>query len=134
MGMIHYVRPGSRARVVAGDIPNWIKNNKRSEYILSVVLSAPPWIRFADFKDVLKEKERKQRVTGVEHVLDHHIPLNHPYVCGLTVPWNIDVITRAANGRKSNRWARGQGELFTTPEQFALFENDHLLECYCGTY
>lgn len=50
--------------------------------------------------------------TGERHVLDHIVPVNHPRVCGLTVPWNIQVIHWRANGSKGNTWCPEQLELF----------------------
>lgn len=50
--------------------------------------------------------------TGVEHVIDHIVPLNHPMVCGLNVPWNWRIITRQQNAAKSNAFCPDQLELF----------------------
>lgn len=36
--------------------------------------------------------------------IDHIIPLNHPDVCGLHVPWNLEPITKRRNWNKSNKW------------------------------
>lgn len=107
MSMIDFVRPGSRARILAGDTPHWIRSNRRAWYIASVCLSAPPWV---DRKALMRLAERAAaltELTGVQHVLDHIVPLNHPRVCGLTVPWNLEVITRKSNGHKSNHWDDG---------------------------
>lgn len=51
------------------------------------------------------EARRLTRETGIEHVLDHIVPLVHPKVCGLTVPWNLQVMTRHRNGQKSNAFS-----------------------------
>ena len=104
MGMIHYVRPGTKRRVMAGDIPRWITNSTRARYILSVVLSAPLWMKCSDprLQALHGRAAALSEPTGVPHVLDHIIPLNHPRVCGLTVPWNLEVVTAKINGAKSN--------------------------------
>ena len=40
--------------------------------------------------------------TGVQHEVDHIIPVNNPIVCGLHVPANLQVITHAQNKEKGN--------------------------------
>ena len=42
------------------------------------------------------------KVTGEQYVVDHIWPLRSDDVCGLHVPWNLQVIPRAANLAKSN--------------------------------
>lgn len=113
MGFVHYVRPGSRRRILAGDTPAWVSNSRRATYITSVILSAPPWVDRAALMAMNAEAERLTKETGVLHVMDHEVPLNHPRVCGLTVPWNLRIVTWRVNASKGNRWCPEQMELFS---------------------
>jgi YHS domain-containing protein len=42
--------------------------------------------------------------TGIKHEVDHIIPLIHELVCGLDVPDNVQVLTKAANRQKASRF------------------------------
>ena len=41
----------------------------------------------------------------------HIVPLNHPRVCGLTVPWNFKLIPRAVNAAEGNYFCPEQMEM-----------------------
>lgn len=107
--------------MLRGEYVPWVHGHKtRSRYIEAAVLSFPPWV---DRKVLMEMKERAAlmtRLMGELYVLDHIVPLNHPRVCGLSVPWNLRVVTARENGKKGNGWCEWHGELFSEPEQLTL--------------
>ena len=114
MGWIHYLRitPAAREQIANGEDPIWLRNSKRSKYIRQVMLSAPPWVDREALWAMMDEARRLTELTGTLHVLDHKVPLTHPRVCGLTVPWNVRVVPWRVNASKGNRWDPDQMSLF----------------------
>lgn len=68
--------------------------------------ATPRWLT-AEHKLEIRLKYRLaielSRRMGVPHVVDHVIPLQGETVCGLHVPWNMEVITQDENLQKSNK-------------------------------
>lgn len=113
MGLVDYVHKApSREMLLRGEIPKWIANSKRSRYIAAVVLSAPPWVSRKELHDMKAQAAEITRSTGVLHVLAHKVPLNHPLVCGLTVPWNLEIKPWRVNAHESNWFTPDQMEMF----------------------
>ena len=123
MSIIDYFRPRSKDRLLRGERVDWIENNPRRDYIRQCVLSFPPWVSRSALKSIWEECRRLERKTGKPHVLDHHVPLNHERVCGLSVPWNLRAIPHKRNAAKSNHWCPEQTELcfIGDAEQMELF-------------
>ena len=66
----------------------------------------PPWLteeHYDQITSIYAERERITQATGIEHHVDHILPLQGKNVCGLHVPWNLRVITATDNLRKSNK-------------------------------
>jgi 5-methylcytosine-specific restriction endonuclease McrA len=68
--------------------------------------ATPKWLT-AEHKMEIRLKYRLaielSRRLGVPHAVDHIVPLQGEEVCGLHVPWNMEVITQEQNLKKSNK-------------------------------
>jgi 5-methylcytosine-specific restriction endonuclease McrA len=64
----------------------------------------PKWVDLESIKEIYKEADRISKETNIEHHVDHVIPLVHPLVCGLHVPWNLQILTAEENLKKSNKF------------------------------
>ena len=116
MSLLDYNRQPSRSKLLRGECVPWIENSPRSSYIRQCVLSFPPWVDRKALRRLWEECRRLEVETGIKHVLDHKVPLKHPYVCGLTVPWNLRVVPKTCNDSKGNKWHQDQYELFDIPD------------------
>lgn len=96
-------------RKAAGDLkfrkdnPHLVRSYQ-ARYRASILKATPPWLTVEMIKQIRKhyaEAERMTRESGVEHEVDHIVPLQGKIVCGLHVPWNLRVITAVENNRRS---------------------------------
>ena len=72
--------------------------------------ATPSWLTKQDFdaiKDVYKEARRLELDKGVPYHVDHIVPLKGRTVCGLHVPWNLQVLAASENYSKSNQLIHG---------------------------
>jgi len=93
----------------------------RRKWMIQRILATPPWVDMRDVKTFYMRAAELTRTTGRLHTVGHIVPLNHDRVCGLHVPWNLEVETAALNFSKGNAWCEWHGDLFSTPEQLRLF-------------
>jgi hypothetical protein len=110
-GIEKYVSADMKRRLLAGDEPAWMSNHHRRGYIVASTLAAPLWVRREDFRALRDEANRLSARCSIPYRLDHIVPITHPHVCGLMVPWNIRVVPHAVNAFKGNKWHPDQMEL-----------------------
>lgn len=65
--------------------------------------ATPAWADHDKIRKVYEDRDRISKETGVEHNVDHIIPLIGKTVCGLHVHYNLRVIPYIENMKKSNR-------------------------------
>ena len=62
----------------------------------------PPWANPEKIREIYIEAKNLTDTTGMQHVVDHIIPRKHPLVCGLHNEYNLQILTRKENSKKSN--------------------------------
>jgi hypothetical protein len=70
--------------------------------------ATPAWLtteQKEDIKQLYIEAQKITKLTGVRYEVDHIIPLINDSVCGLHVPWNLQVIPKIDNLKKANKIA-----------------------------
>lgn len=63
----------------------------------------PEWADLAAIIEIYDKRRRVIAETGIDHHVDHIVPLNGKGVCGLHVPWNLRVIPAIENLSKNNK-------------------------------
>jgi hypothetical protein len=67
--------------------------------------ASPPWLtkeQKQEIRKVYASALNLSGLTGERYEVDHIIPLVSDQVCGLHVPWNLQVLTKEENLRKHN--------------------------------
>lgn len=66
----------------------------------------PPWLtdeQKARMSEFYSHARDCKIVSGQDYHVDHIVPLTHPLVCGLHVPWNLQVLPQDLNDSKGNK-------------------------------
>lgn len=69
-------------------------------------MSTPKWLNKEQHHAMLKMYKDSKIISkklNIIHEVDHIIPIRSGKVCGLHVPWNLQIITRTENRSKSNK-------------------------------
>jgi hypothetical protein len=68
--------------------------------------ATPKWLTSGQRKQISEiylAARQLTKTTGVKYTVDHIEPLRGANVCGLHVPWNLQILTHEANCRKNNK-------------------------------
>jgi 5-methylcytosine-specific restriction endonuclease McrA len=75
------------------------------EYQRRKKMATPSWVNKEDFESIYLQAKKLSKETGVNHEVDHIVPLKGEYVCGLHVPYNLQILTESENGKKFNNFS-----------------------------
>ena len=83
-------------------------NATKKKYKLAKRNACPPWVYSSSelceqIRYFYEEASRLAELTGVSYHVDHIVPLQGEAICGLHVPWNLQVLTASENCSKQNR-------------------------------
>ena len=67
-------------------------------------IATPKWADMEAIQNIYITAQTLSETTDILYQVDHIIPLNHPLVCGLHVPINLQIITKEENLNKSNKF------------------------------
>lgn len=83
-----------------------VGNAKTAKYRASKLNATPTWLTEDDdfiFNEVYEMAKLRSESTGVEHHVDHIVPLQGIEANGLHVWWNLQIIPASENLSKSNK-------------------------------
>ena len=120
-GRKYYQRNKELVKAKARAVPAQVKQARRNKHkvlnpeVYKVLANArrrrhreatPAWLT-KDQRDHIKQLYLKAqeltKLSGVQYEVDHIIPLLNESVCGLHVPWNLQVLPKSENLKKSNK-------------------------------
>ena len=82
------------------------KNSREAKRRAAKLQATPQWLtnpHLTEIENLYWLAQDLKAVSGQEYHVDHIIPLQGKQVCGLHVPWNLQILPSEINISKSNR-------------------------------
>ena len=92
----------------ASRVREWLDNNRthvtahKAKRRAGKLQATPAWANLESIEEFYELARNETKVTGIQHEVDHIIPLRGRMVCGLHVEFNLQVITKLQNATKRN--------------------------------
>ena len=95
-----HIKSTAKWRIKKSDVHNAYQGKRRA----SKLNATPLWANLDDLKVEYQLAKWCTEVTGTLYHVDHIIPLKGNGVCGLHVPWNLQVIPAEVNLKKGIKY------------------------------
>jgi len=66
--------------------------------------ACPVWVNTADLQQIYVDASYVSKLMNIKYHVDHIVPLVHDLVCGLHVPWNLQILSAEENIAKGNKF------------------------------
>lgn len=77
-------------------------NHNHAKRKRMVKQATPPWANMEDIEAIYKEAAMLSDKNNIKYHVDHIMPINSKLLCGLHVPWNLQILTESENCAKRN--------------------------------
>lgn len=90
--------------------------------------ATPKWANIEAMTAFYEQAQLFTNLTGIKYQVDHVIPLQSPYVCGLHCEDNLAVITADENVKKGNRWWPDMPNISENEESLGARRSSELIQ------